>query len=96
MTTINFETLEITDGTHTMQLDIRRIGNNALGMDTYYLINPFGHGEVSRKIDAALVPALVERAAAEVFPMFVAYETAATREEKIVIHRELSNIRWSI
>ena len=91
MTTINFETLEITDGTYTMQMDISKI-NDVRFTSAFYKMDPFGAGEISRKVETEMVRPLMERAAAEIFPMFVEYQQ--TKETKLF--NELSNIRWSI
>ena len=91
MTTINFETLKITDGTYTMQMDISKI-NDPRFTSAFYKMDPFGAGEVSKKIEIEIVPSLMERAAAEIFPMFVEFQK--THDTKLF--NELSNIRWSI
>lgn len=88
---INFETLEITDGKYTMQMDIYKI-NSPMYTSAFYKMNPFGVGEVGRKVESEMVRPLLERAAAEIFPMFVEWQQ--TKENKLF--NELSNIRWSV
>lgn len=91
MTTINFEKNEITDGTHTMTPDIRILNDIRLGGD-YIMIYPFGTGRIGKRVPVEKVPSLLERVAAEIFPMFAEWEQ--TKETKLF--NELSNIRWSI
>lgn len=91
MTTINFETLEITDGTYTMQMDIYKI-NDPRYTSAFYKMDPFGAGEIGKKVETEMVSPLLERAAAEIFPVFVEWQK--TKETKLF--NELSNIRWSI
>jgi hypothetical protein len=93
---INFETLEITDGTHTMQLDIRKT-NDPRFTSAFFSMDPFGNGKVGKTVDPAIVPSLLERAAVEIFPKFVDFENSKTASNYDGnLFSELQNIRWAV
>lgn len=91
MAQIDIQSLTVTDGSYTMQIDISKI-NDPRFTSAFYKIDPFGAGEVSRKVDPAVVHDLLNRAAAEIFPMFVEWQ----QTKSMKLFNELSNIRWSV